>query len=305
MIHLHRLLTIYNINMKLHYLLIIAASFYGCSSLSQEAKIHTIEPVSGYYKEYQMLDSDVFKGRANLDTISFPLDGRTFGKQFIGIEPAYLSEDDVNVLKTSLKFPANSSVQTRAELDYLLQWESKRTKENEARAMEIARIGYWPSLDKGDDANEHNLEHLFWEYREVVTKKYDLKDYPFTVKLLRGVTRDMRIMEFTVKYHLLRARPYHLEPRLNPMARISSPSFASGHTLWAYIQAFTWSELLPSKRKEFLNIAYEVGESREIMGIHYPSDEESARVLAHEMLLLMSKNQQFKADLTKAKLEWN
>ena len=114
----------------------------------------------------------------------------------------------------------------------------------------------------------------------------------------------MRLMEFTVKYHLLRPRPYHLEPKLEPLARISSPSFASGHTLWAYIQAFAWSELIPSKRQAFLDVAYEVGESREIMGIHYPSDEEAARILAHRMLSAMMENSNFKTDLEQAKSEW-
>ena len=111
-------------------------------------------------------------------------------------------------------------------------------------------------------------------------------------------------MEFTVKYHLGRARPYHLEPKLDPLARMRTPSFASGHTLWAYIQAFTWSELIPEKRTEFLKLAYEVGESREIMGIHYPSDEEAARVLAHRMLQAMWENPEFRTDLDLAKAEW-
>lgn len=85
---------------------------------------------------------------------------------------------------------------------------------------------------------------------------------------------------------------------------MSSPSFASGHTLWAYIHAFAWSELIPSKRKAFLALAYEIGESREIMGIHYPSDEEAARILAHGMLSAMWSNSKFITDLEAAKLEW-
>ena len=111
-------------------------------------------------------------------------------------------------------------------------------------------------------------------------------------------------MEFTVKYHLLRARPYVLEPKLQPLQIMGSPSFASGHTLWAYIQAFTWSELVPRKRQQFLDLAYEIGESREVMGIHYPSDEEAARVLAHNMLSAMWTNPTFQEDLNAAKREW-
>ncbi len=282
-------------------ILIILLTSY--NSVSQQ--LHYLEPVKNHYKSLQALNDGVNTKRSNLDKIMFPLSGRTSGRQFIGIEPAYLSRVAINDIKQDHKFPANSSDQTRAELDYLLNWEKKRTKNIEERAMEIARIGYWPPVDKNDNASAYNTEHLFWEYEQVVGKEYDLKDYPKTLKLLAGVTRDVRIIEFTVKYHLKRARPYHLESKLNPMARISSPSFASGHTLWAYIQAFTWSELLPDKRKQFLGIAYEVGESREIMGIHYPSDEEAARQIAHKMLVLMLENSDFREDLENAKQEWN
>ena len=89
------------------------------------------------------------------------------------------------------------------------------------------------------------------------------------------------------------------------MQQMGSPSFASGHTLWAYIQAFVWSELIPKKRAEFLAVAFEVGHSREIMGIHFPSDEEAARLLAHDMLIKMSENPEFLSDLKDAKSEWD
>jgi acid phosphatase (class A) len=102
----------------------------------------------------------------------------------------------------------------------------------------------------------------------------------------------------------LRTRPYHLEPRLQPLAIMQSPSFASGHTLWAYLQAFLWSELRPDQRSQFLALAEEIRQSREIMGIHFPSDNETARVLAHQMLSLMAKNKKFQADLIAAKEEW-
>ncbi|MEM6697317.1 MAG: phosphatase PAP2 family protein [Bacteroidota bacterium] len=115
---------------------------------------------------------------------------------------------------------------------------------------------------------------------------------------------DMRMMEFAVKYHLLRARPYQLEPKLAPLTKISSPSFASGHTLWAYIQAYTLGELLPNKREAFVELAYEIGESREILGVHYPSDEEAARQLAHRMLMLMWHTEKFQRDFTAAQVEW-
>ncbi|WP_276389430.1 phosphatase PAP2 family protein [Eudoraea chungangensis] len=289
--------------MKTPTLLLLLFVVFAGKVSSQE--IHELEAVSAHYKKLQKLNKEANPMYSNLDAISFPMDGSMPGRQYIGIEPSYLTKEQVATLKTSFEFPANSSEQTRAELTYLLKLEKERTTASEARVLQLAKIGYWPPLEKNTNDLGQNADHLFWEYEEVTNKEAALDNYPNTLKLLAGVTRDMRIMEFTVKYHLLRARPYLLEPKLHNMQQMGSPSFASGHTLWAYIQAFVWSELLPEKRSEFLAVAFEVGHSREIMGIHYPSDEEAARVLAHTMLVKMTDNPEFKKDLEKAKAEWN
>ncbi len=286
---------------------LIALSLFYCTNfLAQD--IAPLEPVKGYYQSLQEISALPNTTRANLDEINFPASSSSSGSLiYTMVAPAYLTHGQVEQLKNSIQFPANSSDQTRAELDFLLEWQEKRTAEEESRSVNfLAPIGYWPHISvlKDHERYEQNLANLFYEGRTAIGNHCTPENYPHTTKLLEGITKDMRIMEFAVKYHLRRARPYQLEPRLEPLARISSPSFASGHTLWAYIHAFTWSELVPAKRAEFLALAYEVGESREIMGIHYPSDEEAARVLAHSMLVAMSKNTAFKEDFAKAKAEW-
>ncbi len=271
-------------------------------------QIAPLEPVKGHYKSLQELNANVNPDRADLDKISFPASEYSSGSIiYTMVTPVYLTPTQVDNLKKSVQYPANSSDQTRAELDFLLDWQQKRTQAQVDRSVNfLAPIGYWPhaAVLKNHERYDENMRHLFYEGRTVMGDHCNPENYPLTARLLEGVTRDMRIMEFTVKYHLRRARPYHLEPQMEPLARMRTPSFASGHTLWAYIQAFTWSELIPEKRDEFLELAYEVGESREIMGIHYPSDEEAARVLAHRMLTAMWENPIFREDLEKAKSEW-
>jgi acid phosphatase (class A) len=130
------------------------------------------------------------------------------------------------------------------------------------------------------------------------------KNFPKVSKLLQGVMQDMRVMEFTIKYKLYRPRPYHLESKLQPLMKINSPSFASGHTLWAFIQAFTWSEIIPEKQKEFITLGEEIRRSREIMGIHFPSDNEASRQIAYKMLQHYFKNETFVRDYNEAVAEW-
>ncbi|WP_171037042.1 phosphatase PAP2 family protein [Maribacter algarum] len=276
------------------------------SLFSQE--IHPLEPASNHYMEFQKLDGAPSMSRTELDSIAFlPSQYNSVALLYTMMSPAYLSQNQIDDLKNSLKQPANSSEQTKAELEFLLNWQIKRTKTQEVRAAEVlAPVGYWPHINvkKDHPGYEQNKQHLFFEGRTIMGDQCTEENYPSTFKFMQGITKDMRIMEFTVKYHLLRPRPYVLESKLTPLAIMSSPSFASGHTLWAYIQAFAWSELIPEKRQEFLELAYEIGESREIMGIHYPSDEEAARVLAHGMLSAMWSNPIFSKDLKAAKLEW-
>jgi len=288
---------------KLSYLLILASSM---NALSQS--LHPMEPSKNHYAVLEKLNSEIASTHHELDSIRFPASSyHPVSLLYIMATPQYLKTPHIEELKTSIQFPANSSEQTRAELDFLLEWQTRRTKEQEVRASEIlAPIGYWPhlSIKKDHENYSSNMNDLFFEGRTVMGDDCTYENYPATAKLLSGVTTDMRIMEFTVKYHLLRARPYALEPKLKPLAIMSSPSFASGHTLWAYIQAYIWSELIPRKREEFLKVAYEIGESREIMGIHYPSDEEAARILAHDMLSAMWGDSKFISDLDAAKREW-
>jgi len=244
--------------------------------------------------------------RAWMDTIKFPAAEYSNSIVYTLVKPYYLSDAQVNSLASGVRFPANSSDQTRKELDYLLELESKRTPEVVERVTYLANIGYWPTADILPDHPQYkqNLKDLFFEGREIIGDRVTAENLPKTAILLKGVMRDMRIMEFTIKYRLLRPRPYHLEPNLHSLAKINSPSFASGHTLWAFTQAFTWSLIVPEKEKEFLALAEEIRKSREIMGIHFPSDNDAARQVAARMIQYYLDNKQFRDDLAAAREEW-
>lgn len=280
-----------------------------CYSLMAQniSTIHPLESTKHHYKTLQQLSSLPDPAFVDMDTLAFPPKMYSgFAIAMSQAAPYYLTDQQVNFLKKSLAYPANSSAQTRAELDFLFDLQNKRKEKQVERVMTLARIGYWPvdNFLSSHPSYEQNLKDLFFECREVINENCTAAKYPNTAHLLKGVMNDMRLMEFAVKYHLLRARPYELDKRLQPLQIMKSPSFASGHTLWAYLQAFTFSELIPDKRSDFLAIAYELGLSREIMAVHYPSDEETARQLAHRMLWLMWHTEKFQNDFQKAQAEW-
>ena len=241
-----------------------------------------------------------------MDTIKYPPAEYGSSIVYLLVKPYYLSDNQVKSLSESVKFPANSSDQVRKELDYMLDLQAKRTPEQVTRVNFLGNIGYWPSVNMvpSHQSYEQNLKDLFFEGRELMGENINANNFPKVSKLLQGVMQDMRVMEFTIKYKLFRPRPYHLELKLQPLTKINSPSFASGHTLWAFIQAFTWSEVAPEKRKDFIALAEEIRRSREIMGIHYPSDNEASRQVAYKMMQYYFKNETFIKDYNEAVAEW-
>ncbi len=273
----------------------------------QALSIHPLEATKGHYLELQQLGASARPAFSQMDTISYPPEQyRSNSLLYAMARPIYLTASQVAYLVQSVSYPANSSEQTRAELDFLLQLQERRTEEQIERVLAIAEIGYWPHVNFVATHPNYakNLENLFFECREIVGADCTAERFPNTAALLKGVMNDMRLMEFAVKYNLFRARPYQLEPKLEPLRKINSPSFASGHTLWAYIQAYTLGELTPENRTAYVELADEIAFSREVMGVHYPSDEEIARQLAHRMLLLMWQTDQFQQDFLAAKAEW-
>jgi len=287
-------------------IVLIVTSIHSQNSIF--SSIHDIEPMTNHYKDLNRLSGEKRTAFAAMDAIVYPTDNYLdFILVYASNEPHYLTSSQVDFITNSVSFPANSSEQTRAELDFLLDLQNKRTDKQIERVMQLAKIGYWPhkNYTATDDRYESNERDLFFMAREVSGEKYNAKDYPKTAALLKGVMQDMRLMEFAVKFNLLRARPYHLDKNITPLQDIPTPSFASGHTLWAYIQAYAFGELAPEKRDEYIALAYEIGLSREIMGVHFPSDEEVARQISHKMLELMWHTKKFQDDFEAAKNEWN
>jgi acid phosphatase (class A) len=259
-----------------------------------------------HYKSLSNLSSSQNSSRAWMDTIKYPTAEYGSSIVYLLVKPYYLTDAQVKTLSESLQYPANSSDQTRKELDYLLDLQAKRTPEQVKRVEFLANIAYWPSVNliPSHKSYDQNLKDLFFEGRELLGDELNAKNFPKVSKLLQGIMQDMRVMEFSIKYKLFRPRPYHLEPRLQSLARINSPSFVSGHTLWAFLQAFTWGEIIPEKQRDFIALAEEIRRSREIMGIHYPSDNEAARQVAYKMLQVYFQNENFRNDLKGAVAEW-
>lgn len=277
-------------------------SFLSCASQTQNSQI-SIPPLEkidqkaqAHYESLKKYSTTPEESRKELDALAFPNKAHQLTIKLFS--PAYLSREEINEQILKLEHPSNSSEQTRAELDFLLKLQNERTKEQVEEALEMHDIVYFPLIGMRDQGD------LFYEAYEIFGDQFKPEEYPKTQKLLNNIMKEMRITEFTAKNHFLRARPRQLESKLQPLKKMKTSSFASGHTLWAYMQAYLMAALVPEKRTEFIDLAYRIGFSREVLGVHYPSDEEASRKLAHNLLSEMWSKPKFAFDFQEAQKEW-
>ncbi|MGZ5220578.1 MAG: phosphatase PAP2 family protein [Chitinophagaceae bacterium] len=258
---------------------------------------------AGHYAKLGRLDASPDPTRSWMDTIKFPAKEVTTGiLAATKMRTIYLIEDVPALLQIPAP-PANSSAQTHEELDYLLQLQEKRSADDVQRYKRLAGIFHSPNnfnpLDPDYDRNFSSLFHV----GSPIGSWYTYKNLPVTAQFLSDVYRDATYYFFKQKLSINRPRPYMLEPKLQYLERPPHPSYPSGHSAASYVNAYIMIEINPGLSGEFLKMAGEMAYSREVIGVHYPSDSEVARIWAGKFVNELFKNKRFQQDFEKAKKE--
>ena len=81
------------------------------------------------------------------------------------------------------------------------------------------------------------------------------------------------------------------------------PAYPSGHATFAYTNAFLLQQLFPEAKDIIMKDAYDCAHSREILGVHFPSDSEAGKVLGKLLIDEMLKTKKFQTDLFAAREE--
>ena len=252
-------------------------------------------------QEPQSLDPKPKSQSEPSDLQKFPYDAAAAEKR-LSLKPYYLTEmalDDFFVPPP----PANSSEQTRAELNYLLQLQQTRSKLDVESSMFMAGIFYNLRAKPEDAGYLQNRRNLFHIGRSIGSW-FNPEDLPLTAQLIARVWQDASYFIWGYKYKYLRVRPYVLDSAIKNLEETNWAAYPSGHAANSYINAYIYQELAPEFSEVFIKDAYDMAHSREIIGVHYPSDSEASRVLARQIVNKLFQNEKFLNDFELVKKEW-
>ena len=160
----------------------------------------------------------------------------------------------------------------------------------------MARSNLFPAF-------EAQHRNLFYVGRSIGSW-FNPKDLPVTAELSGRIWRDASYYMWRLKFKYARVRPYTIDPSLKNLESPNWAAFPSAHSFYAHMLAYIYSELAPAFSDIFLKDARDIAHSREIIGVHYPSDTEAGRVFAREFVDLLLNSEKFKPEFEKVKAEW-
>jgi acid phosphatase (class A) len=160
--------------------------------------------------------------------------------------------------------PLNSSETTKKDLEVLLDKTSKVTPEDLAFARFV----------------DPNLPQAFIDFLES-------KGYAETMGEYFSIDTQVEPLCFHLKDVINRPRPYQLAYAygipLYPVIHTdaNSAAYPSGHALTAFVMSEYYARKYPEIGKEIREFGNKVADSREKMGIHFPSDTEVSRMISN------------------------
>src|ERR1700710_2738054 len=156
---LSRITSAGKVGIKLHLFIVALTMLCPIISFGQNemAWAKGLAPVRGNYKTLQSLSPKPKSANLDIDKVKFPFD-QSWADKVLSIKPVYLVNNSVNDFKIPDP-PANSSDQTRAELNYLLKLQYNRTLEDITTSIYLSNnpespsdvgqdIGYWTASQK-------------------------------------------------------------------------------------------------------------------------------------------------------------
>jgi acid phosphatase (class A) len=194
----------------------------------------------------------------------------------------YLTPDDITAsIAVLTPPPADGSPEQKGEIDHLLEIQGKRTPADVERATKHADLSGFT-------------------FAEVLGTWFNKTDLPVTAALMTDVASETKAVVSVAKKQFNRQRPFVTDTRVQPAIPEKGFSYPSGHSTAGTVDAAVLAEMFPEHKDELTALGKQVGEDREVAGVHYPSDVEAGRKIGAEIAKRLLANPQFHAELDKA-----
>lgn len=197
----------------------------------------------------------------------------------------FTTAQQVDLTKILPPPPANDSVQTKRELQEIVDMQAKRSVEMAKQAQADA---------------EENV----WVYSDVMGPKFKKPSLPAVTAFFDRIVATEAAVVDPAKDFWKRPRPHMLDSRIEPIVkRSTSGSWPSGHTTLGTLMGITLANMVPEKRAEIMARAWHYGDNRIVAGIHYPSDVEMGRIAGSVISQQISQQQDFQQQYAQATQE--
>lgn len=207
----------------------------------------------------------------------------------------FLTEDEISTGETFLSLPPKPTDATFYN-DWLRYEWGKTVRDTERGKQAI------------EDA-DYTLEHFYKVYSDSFGMIISKENTPELTTLLERLYATAALCKDKAKRRMMRTRPFVQFNEPTPVPgdeeelRTNS-SYPSGHTAIGWSIALVLAEINPERQDEILKRGYEYGESRVIVGFHYQSDVDDARILTTILNNRLHADDEFMRLIQKAKDEF-
>ncbi|MGX8695258.1 MAG: acid phosphatase [Prevotella sp.] len=209
---------------------------------------------------------------------------------------AYFTQDEMPDMMVFLPGPPDSTSVAFMN-DVARYYWGKEMRKDPERAAQATRDAVY------------GLETILTEFEEAFGMKITKEDTPEIYKVLLEGTATCDSICTRPKREYMRRRPFMVfnEPTLypedEPALRLNG-SYPSGHTLLGWSSALLMMEINPDRATEILARGYRYGENRLVVGAHWQSDTDAARLAASAAYARLHTSERFLEQMKKAREEY-
>lgn len=165
--------------------------------------------------------------------------------------------------------------------------ETKATKEEIATIIEVQKRAIkspqWKSYLEFSKNADEDLPDTISEHLQKLGIEID-------AEVLESFNDEIGLIITSLKRHYNRPRPYQVayytEQDLNPFETVTgnSPAYPSGHACQGWFTCLYLAKKYPEKKEQLITLAKMIENSRVILGVHFPSDNEFGKKIAESLI---------------------